>query len=144
MTLITLSSYLSPASMVSIFGFFTLQNQYFPYALLAIDFFVGGPSAAIKAITGIITGYTWWWLLYSPEAIAHARRAGRAGSWKRYAEAPMILENLVGSGATTGNAVESAANQAAARAGQAAGRAGAAFRDEGHRWGSGNRLGSAR
>lgn len=143
MTLVTLSAYLNPAALVSIFGLFTMQNQYFPYALLAIDLFVGGPSAALHALTGLIAGYVWWWLVHSPEAHAQARRAGRSGSWQRYAEAPGLLRQLVGDGSRTGTGggAEGAAAVAADRASAAAGRAGAAFRDEAHRWGTGHRLG---
>ncbi|KLO14032.1 DER1-domain-containing protein [Schizopora paradoxa] len=143
MTLVTLSSYLNPAALVSIFGLFQLQNQYFPYALLAIDLFVGGLSAALHALTGLIAGYVWWWLLHSPEAHAQARRAGRAGSWQRYAEAPALFRQIVGDGSRTGTGggAEGAAAIAADRASAAAGRAGAAFRDEAHRWGTGRRLG---
>ncbi len=99
MTLVTLSAYLNPAALVSIFGLFTMQNQYFPYALLAIDLFVGGTSAALHALTGLIAGYVWWWVVHSPQAHAHARQVGRAGSWQRYAEAPGLFRRVVGDGA---------------------------------------------
>jgi len=143
MTLVTLSAYLNPGALVSIFGLFTMQNQYFPYALLVIDLFVGGPSAALHALTGLIAGYLWWWTVHSPEAHAHARRVGRAGSWQRYAEAPGLVRRIVGDGSRTGagGGAERAAAAAAEGASAAAGRAGVAFRDEAHRWGTGQRLG---
>jgi len=144
MTLVTLSAYLNPAALVSIFGLFTMQNQYFPYALLAIDLFVGGTSAALHALTGLIAGYVWWWVVHSPQAHAHARGVGRAGSWQRYAEAPGLFRRVVGDGSRTGagGGAEGAAAVAADHASAAAGRAGAAIRDEAHRWGTGRRLGN--
>ena len=130
-SLITLSSRLSPGSLVSIFGLFTLRNEYFPYAMLAMDLIMGGPSAAASALTGIISGYGWWYLVYSPEA-------GRSGAG--YATAPGWLRQLVDGNPTTGARVGGAAARATAGAAAAANRA--AARATGHNWGSGQRLGS--
>lgn len=129
LSLITLSSRLSPNSVVSIFGLFSLSNSYFPFAMLAMDLVMGGPSAAASSVTGIISGYLWWYLVYSDEA-------GRPGA--EFANAPAWLHRLVGGNTPVTQTVSGAAGSAAGAANRAVNRA-----TGGYSWGSGQRLGTS-
>jgi len=133
LSIITLSSRLTPSAPVSIFGLVTLENQYFPYVMLGMDLLQGGPSAAAKSLTGLISGYAWWYLVHSIES-------GRP--FAPHARAPRWMQALVGEGrGATGVNNTRAASAAAAATRQTAHRAAATVQEEGHRWGAGHRLG---
>ena len=78
---------------MSLFGLVSFQNQYFPYVLMALDLLMGGPQAAGVSLTGIISGYAWWYLVHNDEA-------GRPGA--EYARAPNWLRKLVEGARETG------------------------------------------
>lgn len=101
--------------------------------MIAMDFVMGGTSAASTALTGVISGYAWWYLVHNADA-------GRPGL--EFAQAPAWLRNVMGESGSrvipgVGRVVNEGRNRAAA-----AGRAAAETVRTGYRWGSGNRLGS--
>ena len=128
-SIITLASYLAPDALVSIFGLVTMRNQYYPYALLALDFLMEGPSAAACSLTGLITGYAWWYLVHNAEA-------GRPGA--EFARAPGWMKALIGEQRET---VVPGVGRVVNPTGRPAPSAGSS-RQGGHNWGSGNRLGN--
>jgi len=74
-----LSSRLNPAARVSLFGLVHMENQYFPFALVAMDGVMGGIEAAMQSLTGIIVGHAWWLLEYGSSG--NAGGLGRAPRW---------------------------------------------------------------
>ena len=132
--LIYLNSRLSPpGTQTSFYGILTLPLTYYPYIIIFIDLIIGGPHAAAVAISGALAGHAWWWGVYDTRVLAE------------FAKAPRWLKEVVGGGAGSGD-------------GSASGGAGGVHvvppreRRErttvgesvmGHRWGSGNRLGSS-
>ncbi|EJD05508.1 DER1-domain-containing protein [Fomitiporia mediterranea MF3/22] len=133
LSLITLSSRLSPNAMTSIFGLITLSHQYLPYALVTMDLFMGGPSAAAQSLTGVISGYAWWYLVHNTDA-------GRPGA--DFAKAPAWLADYMdqrGEGVVPGvGRVLNADGRRAAAAVRGAARSATGA----YNWGSGHRLGS--
>ena len=132
-SLLTLSSRMSPDALTSIFGLVTLKQAYLPYAMVAMDLLMGGTSAAASALTGVISGYAWWYLVHNADA-------GRPGL--EFARAPEWLRSVMGQSGTrvvpgVGQVLNEGRNRAAA-----AGRAAANAARTGHNWGSGNRLGN--
>ncbi|TDL22063.1 DER1-domain-containing protein [Rickenella mellea] len=130
MSILYLTSCLTPTAMVSIMGLINIPNKYFPYALLGMDLVTGGTGAAASSLTGLIAGHAWWYLVHSDES----GRPGRA-----YATAPAWLWRIVGdgpevAGAARGGRVVGAATAAAREATQ---------RTTGYNWGTGNRLGDS-
>lgn len=114
-----------PGTQTSLFGMITIPLIYFPYALIALDFLMAGPSAAAASVTGAVAGHLWWWGVYHSRALAD------------YSRAPRWLRRLVGqppqgsaSGGTGGVHVVPPRE-----------RAEAAGSSSGHSWGSGQRLG---
>lgn len=92
---------------------------------------MGGTKAAAMALTGIISGHAWWYLVHNDEG-------GRPGAV--YATAPAWLRRLVGDSTPTGGATGHVVGTAQA-ARNAAGRAAAQAR--GYNWGRGQRLGDS-
>lgn len=91
---------------------------------------MGGTTAAANALTGVISGYAWWYLVHNADA-------GRPGL--EFARAPAWLRSLIGETGVrvipgAGHVLNEGRNRAAA-----AGRV--AARTARHNWGSGNRLG---
>lgn len=94
---------------------------------------MGGPKAAASALTGVISGYAWWYLVHNMDA-------GRPGA--EFAVAPEWLKNLMGDGGErvvpgVGRVLNAGGVRAAA-----AGRAAARGAQNGYNWGTGHRLGS--
>lgn len=133
LSLVTLSAQLTPDALTSIFGLLTLSHRYLPYAFVAMDFVMGGPSAAASALTGVISGYAWWYLIHNQEA-------GRPGA--AYGQAPTWLRDLMketGEGVVPG--VGRVFNAGGARV-AAAGRQARQNIVGGYNWGGGQRLGN--
>ena len=132
LSLMTLSARLTPDALTSLFGLVTMKHEYLPYAMVVLDLVMGGPSAAASAVTGVISGYAWWYLVHNADA-------GRPGN--DFARAPQWLKDVMGqSGERVVPGVGRVMNEGRNRA-AAAGRA-AAQTARGHSWGSGQRLGS--
>ena len=75
------SSALAPAgSQTSFWGLITLPVKYLPYLFIAMDFLMGGPSAAAVSISGAVVGHLWWWGVHDTGAL---RGWGSAPSWVR-------------------------------------------------------------
>ena len=100
---------------MSIFGLLTLSNKYFPFAMVGMDLIMGGPSSAACSLTGIISGYLWWYLVYSDESGRPLAGYGSAPGWMR---------RVLGEGSRRVNV------------------RGNVIRRGGHSWGSGRRLDS--
>lgn len=133
LSLITLSSRLTPNALTSIFGLFTLSQAYLPYALVALDLLVSGPQAAASSLTGVISGYSWWYLVHNADAGRPGAEFARAPSWLRTMLDPQGERAVPGVGRilNEGRARAATARRTASRA-----------TSGGHNWGSGNRLGS--
>ncbi|KAI0074993.1 DER1-domain-containing protein [Panus rudis PR-1116 ss-1] len=126
-----LSSRLAPpGSQTSLFGLISLPLVYFPYALIAMDLVMAGPSAAASSLTGAIVGHLWWWGVFDTRAL---QRVGQAPTWLRN-----LVGNSDGSGSTgtVGGAGSGVHVIPPRRA-----RTEATGTTSGHRWGSGHRLG---
>ncbi|KAJ3992691.1 Der1-like family-domain-containing protein [Lentinula boryana] len=137
--LVYLSSQLAPpGAQTSLYGLITIPVKYFPFALLGMDLLSGGPRAAALALPGAVIGHLWWWGVFGSEP------GGRGGSMAQYGRAPRWLARWFGetsgSGASadsvraTGSGVHVIPPRARAEEG--------APTTHGHRWGSGQRLGS--
>jgi len=109
-----------PGTQTSLWGLLSFPVRYFAYALVAIDFVIGGKQAALSALTGIIVGHLWWWGVWESRAL---QELGRAPGWLR-----ALIETPLPPGPTSG-----------APAGSSRSRPGA--RTAGYNWGSGHRLG---
>ena len=131
LSLLTLSARLSPEALTSIFGLLTFKQAYLPYAMVAMDFLMGGTSAAANALTGVITGYAWWYLVHNADAGRPGLEFARAPNWLRSFMGQTGVRAVPG----VGRVLNEGRNRAAA-----AGRA--AAETARHNWGSGNRLGS--
>ncbi|KIM42172.1 hypothetical protein M413DRAFT_444636 [Hebeloma cylindrosporum] len=129
-----------PGSMTSIMGLLTVPIQYYPYIMIGLDFIMGGPQAAGQAVAGAVVGHAWWWSVWGAGL-------GGQGPLASYSAAPQWLRNFFGE--------RGPANQPPAAGGTAAGLAQGgvhvtaprrpaenAGASTGHRWGSGQRLGS--
>ena len=133
LSLVTLSSRLTPNALTSIFGLFTLSHSYLPYALVGLDLLMGGPSMAASSLTGLISGYAWWYLVHNVDA-------GRPGA--EFARAPMWLRIMLDPrGERVIPGVGRILNEGRART-TVAGRTSSHATSGGHNWGSGSRLGS--
>ena len=121
-----LSSRLAPpGSQTSLWGLLTIPVVYFPYALIAMDFFISGPSAAAISVTGAVVGHLWWWGVHDTRAL------------RSYASAPTWLSNWIDGprrpeGARSSGGVHVVPPRRREEPGAPAG----------HSWGSGQRLGS--
>ncbi|KAF9788361.1 hypothetical protein BJ322DRAFT_1048479, partial [Thelephora terrestris] len=69
-----------PGTQTSLWGIISFPVRYFAYALVAIDFIIGGKDAALSALTGIIAGHLWWWGVWESRAL---REFGTAPGWLR-------------------------------------------------------------
>ncbi|THH10630.1 hypothetical protein EW145_g1211 [Phellinidium pouzarii] len=133
LSLVTLSARLTPHARTSIFGLITLSHEYLPYALVAMDLVMTGPSAAATSLTGVISGYAWWYLVHNIDA-------GRPGA--EFARAPAWLKGLIrGDGEAVVPGVGRVINAGGERA-AAAGRATARAATGAYNWGTGQRLGN--
>ena len=83
-SLVTLSSCLTPSALTSVFGLFTIPHSYLPYALVVIDLITGGRSMAVRSLTGVISGYTWWYLVHNADAGQLGAEFARAPIWLRF------------------------------------------------------------
>ncbi|KAI0698039.1 Der1-like family-domain-containing protein [Cerioporus squamosus] len=79
------SSSLAPAgTQTSFFGLLTIPAKYLPYVFVAMDFLMGGPSAAAVSISGAVVGHLWWWGVW------------HTGSLRAWGSAPAWLRSLMG------------------------------------------------
>ena len=95
---------------------------------------MGGPRAVLAGLTGVLSGFAWWFLV-------HNRDAGRPG--EAYARSPNWLKRLLGEDTPVTRfapGVTRVDPVAAARA--ATGRTTADASASGYNWGSGHKLGS--
>ena len=69
-----------PGSQTSFWGLITFPVKYLPYLFIAMDFLMGGPSAAAVSISGAVVGHLWWWGVWDTGVL---REWGRAPSWVR-------------------------------------------------------------
>ena len=123
--LIYLGSRLAPAgSQTSLFGLITIPVIYLPFALIGLDLITSGPRAAAASITGAVAGHLWWWGVHDSRAL------------EAYARAPAFLRDWIDgpprpgpSRATGGVYVSRPRTEELADS-------------TGHKWGSGQRLGS--
>ncbi|KIY45076.1 DER1-domain-containing protein [Fistulina hepatica ATCC 64428] len=133
--LIYISSRLAPlGAQTSLMGLVTFPVTYLPFAMLGMDFLMGGPTAAAQSLAGAIVGHMWWWGVWG--TVAGASGGVLAGLGR----APAFLRNLLGQGSV---------QQGAANAGAAGGVhvipprvVQATASTSGHNWGAGQRLGS--
>ena len=123
-----LSSKLAPAGMsTSFFGLITIPVAYLPYALVGLDFLMGGPGAAATSITGVVVGHVWWW------GVWHSR------NWAAWGTAPRMLKDWIdGDGTRPGNLGGGVQVIPPRRRDYDETRA----TTSGHQWGSGRRLGT--
>ncbi|KAJ3490878.1 hypothetical protein NLI96_g1119 [Meripilus lineatus] len=117
-----------PGAQTSLFGLVSIPLVYFPYALILLDLLMGGPRAAAQSVTGAVAGHLWWWLVWDTRRL-HA-----------FGRAPAFLRSWIGN---------SDGNPDGGSSGRSTGvhvipprRLREEGRSTGHRWGSGNRLGS--
>lgn len=137
LSIVTLSANLTPEALTSVFGLITLQHKYLPYAFVAMDLVLGGPSAAAGAVTGVISGYAWWYLMHSQEAGRPGASYGRAPTWLKDLMKETGESSVPGVGRVLnagGSTVAAARRQAQGTTQNIAG---------GHAWGKGQRLGSS-
>ncbi|KAE9393078.1 DER1-domain-containing protein [Gymnopus androsaceus JB14] len=142
--IVYLSSQLAPpGSQTSLYGLVSIPVKYFPFALLGMDLLNGGPQGAALSVPGMIVGHLWWVGIWGSEL------GGRGGPMAAYGRAPRWLARWfgeesaptnagpgAGSGANSGSGVHVVAPRA--RADEATN----APTTHGHRWGSGQRLGT--
>ena len=120
------SSALAPAgSQTSFWGLITLPVKYLPYLFIAMDFLMGGPSAAAVSISGAVVGHLWWWGVWDTRALREwgaapalfAKLMGQEGDVQRVAPGVQVIPpRRIREEAASGSA--------------------------GHNWGSGRRLGT--
>ena len=108
-----------PGTQSSLWGIISFPVKYFAYALVAIDFIIGGKQAALSALTGIIVGHLWWWGVWESRAL---RELGTAPGWLR-----AFIETPPPPGPAPGAPGGSSSRSR---------------RPAGYNWGSGHRLGS--
>ncbi|KAI0088898.1 DER1-domain-containing protein [Irpex rosettiformis] len=126
--IIYLHSRLSPpGAQTSFYGILTLPLTYYPFIIIFIDLVVGGPHAAAMSVTGAIAGHAWWWGVYDTRVLAE------------FAKPPRWLQQLVDGEPDAGSASGGAGGVHVVPP-----RDRIPVRDSvlGHKWGSGNRLGS--
>ena len=111
-----------PGTQASLWGLLSFPVRYFAYALVAIDFVMGGKQAALSALTGIIAGHLWWWGVWESRAL---QEFGKAPGWMRD-----LIETPLPPGPTSG-----------AQAGSSRSRR-PGTQTTGYNWGSGHRLGN--
>lgn len=107
-------------------GLLTFPVIYYPYALIAMDLVMGGPSAAASSLTGILVGHLWWWGVWESRAL------------QNYAQAPLWLKGFVdnetGPTVPPGSGVHVIPPRARQQRQEGNG--------SGYNWGSGHRLGT--
>ncbi|KAF8583840.1 DER1-domain-containing protein [Ramaria rubella] len=139
LTLVYLSSRLSPHTPFSLFGLITIPAMYWPFVMLAMDGIMGGKQMLAQSLTGAIVGHGWWFLLWRDttgytlsQKYVPAQRSslGRAPEWlKRLMQPPAAPAGASGPqprgfGGTRGAAAAAAPRQ-----------------PTGYQWGAGHRLG---
>ncbi|EJD43367.1 DER1-domain-containing protein [Auricularia subglabra TFB-10046 SS5] len=131
-----LSSWLTTAPTVSLYGIVTVPTRWFPYMLLLFDVLQGGPSAALVGLTGCIVGHSWW-LLEWKDGRRQDTPWGRAPAW---------FKAWVAEGAAVDEPRPEPRAYGGARAppnrGFGDGGRPVAQQPQGYNWGAGNRLGS--
>ncbi|KAF8518191.1 DER1-domain-containing protein [Gautieria morchelliformis] len=126
LTLVYLSSRLSPHTPFSLFGLVTIPAMWWPYVMLGLDGMMGGTQMLVQSLTGVVVGHAWWLLIWRDTA----GFSGRAPEWlKRLMPPPPAPAGASGPqprgfGATRGAATAAPARQPA-----------------GYQWGTGQRLG---
>jgi len=75
-----------PGTQTSLWGLLTFPVRYFAYALVAIDFIIGGKAAALSALSGILVGHLWWWGVWESRALQEFSTA--PGWMKRFIDTP--------------------------------------------------------
>ncbi|KAI0027550.1 DER1-domain-containing protein [Vararia minispora EC-137] len=129
-----LGSALAPAgTQTSLFGLLTFPLAYLPYALIGMDFIMGGPSAAAQSVTGAIVGHLWWWLIFTGST--SNVNAVPAPAWAR---APHWLRSMVGDNGPPRFGTNSGVHVVPPRQRDAQTNG----RSTGYNWGAGQRLGS--
>jgi len=111
-----------PGTQTSLWGVVSFPVRYFAYALVAIDFVIGGKQAAMSALTGIIVGHLWWWGVWESRAL---QEFGKAPGWMR-----SLIDTMPSPGPASG-----------APGGSFSGSRRSGGRTTGYNWGSGRRLG---
>ncbi|QRV81744.1 Derlin-2 [Ceratobasidium sp. AG-Ba] len=166
MLLVYRSAKANPDGQVSLFGLVSIKNAYFPFVLLVFDLINGGPGALVQSLTGVVASHAWFLLFPEPGLLRSAPTApsapgvrtfggsstftlsgGRpaaptsgAQGWRKWAVAPRWVRWLVGGmheAPTGGSEGRSWGTASVAPRGHAQAPAAS-----GHKWGSGNRLGS--
>lgn len=112
-----------PGTQTSLWGLISFPVRYFAYALVAIDFVIGGKQAALSALTGIIVGHLWWWGVWESRAL---QELGTAPGWIR-----ALIETPVPPGPAPGTS--GGPTPRSRRPGT---------QTTGYNWGSGHRLGN--
>lgn len=90
-----------PGATTSLMGLVSVPLRYWPYALLAMDFLMGGPQAVASSISGLVVGHLWWWGVWGTDA---DRARGQGGFLLGVASAPMWLKKLFGEERAPGGA----------------------------------------
>ncbi|KAK0232038.1 Der1-like family-domain-containing protein [Armillaria nabsnona] len=125
-----------PGAQSSFFGLLTIPVVYVPYTMLAVEFLMGGPAAAGRAVVGTVVGHLWWWRVWS---------AGDAqgAAWAR---APRWVKDLVGSRTVSGGSGSASGVHVyppRTRGGASGSGTGSSSGiSRGYNWGSGQRLGN--
>ena len=83
LSLITLSSCLTPNTENPAFDLFIISYPYLPYALVVTDLITGGRSMEVRSLTGAISSYTWWYLVHNEDAGRPGAEFARAPIWLR-------------------------------------------------------------
>jgi Derlin-2/3 len=122
-----------PGAQTSLFGLLNIPVAYFPYALIALDALMGGPSAAAQAVSGAIIGHAWWWGVFHTRTLEGVMTAP---SWVKNFVADGAADATPAAGATPafgtrGSGVEAVPPRERAQANQG-----------GYNWGTGRKLGN--
>ncbi|KAF8840072.1 DER1-domain-containing protein [Paxillus ammoniavirescens] len=123
----------APGAQTCVMGIVTIPVKYFPYALLAMDILAGHGA---QAMSGLIVGHVWWWLVWGAGTGAGSREQGM---FARFARAPKWLRDCFGEHEGENRGTTRAGYQAYAPRQRAEQNAGAPT--TGYQWGSGRRLG---
>ncbi|KAG6332271.1 hypothetical protein ID866_6820 [Astraeus odoratus] len=120
-----------PGARSTIMGLITVPVTYVPYAMLAIDILVDVGSAG-TAVSGMVIGHLWWWLIWGAGTGAGGTEQGLLAS---YARAPRWLRDFFGERDTVRGSHHAGYHVVPPRGQDSS------ARSTGHRWGAGQRLG---
>jgi len=129
LTLVYLSSRLSPHTPFSLFGLVTVPALWWPFVMLALDGAMGGMQMLSQSLTGIVVGHAWWLLVWRDTA-AQQSSLGRAPEWLRR----LLPPPPPAAGASGPQPTGFGANRARAQAAPP-------VQPAGYQWGAGQRLG---